>query len=292
MYDRNKKIQRTKLTKNFLFLCIICLLVFLVSSCAGRSRYKQVVTNFWEDENRTSVILRFSEKRVDTATVTGEADWVSYAIDSAIDCALFGAEGLLIGSAIDGPKRKEGDPEFQEEINEVVINTIRAEDDYFVDHFLKKLAFSPPIKPDFKVSSKEQLRSEEQESVIKPADQYLIVDLFLGFSGREKGWSAKVWLGALTSLWLIKDKETFHRFLNGEYRYSLKPLTLHCYIEDVPNLQNELPKIVGVFGIKVFTKDFKKDKWLVDNGQFFDKQLKFLLARLASEINQRVLDVD
>ena len=40
---------------------------------------------------------------------------------------------------------------------------LRAEDDYFIDHFLKKLYFSPPIRPDFKVTSMEQLKREKQE---------------------------------------------------------------------------------------------------------------------------------
>jgi len=289
MYGRQKKMQRTNFTKNFLSLCIMCVLVFLVSSCAGRAYYeehKPIVSNFLEDENRTTVILRISAKRIDASTVPGSADVSTYALDTAIKCALFGVFGLL-DSVSKAPTWEKGDHEFQENISEVIINTIRAEDDYFIDHFLKKLSFPPHIRPDFKVSSKEQLKREEQEGVIEPADPYLIVDLFLSFRGREKGWSGKVWLSTIAILWFVKDEEAFHRFLNGDYK--LKHQTPFCDIEDIPNGR---PKIVAVFGFTVLTNDFKKKKWLADNGHFFDKQFKFVLARLASEINQWVLEVD
>lgn len=305
MYERQKSIPLIKSAQKFLALCIMFSLVFLVSSCGGRGRYKQYVSNFSKNENRVSVILTFSEPQIDAKSVPGGVDVGSTVANTIV----FG----FISSLAAGPSRK-GDIGFHEKINDLFISTILADDGYFVDHFLKKLSFSPNITPDFKVSSIESLRIEEQigtikpaeaygenfrieeyHDAIKPADAYVVIDLtltMLGKSRREKErktWSKKAYLEAQAVVWLIKDKETFHRFLNGEHK--LKKLTYFCYIEDVPDVQSGQPNLVKVVGLFTYSKLSKKKKWLAENGQFFDQQLKFVLDWLALVINKRVLTV-
>lgn len=307
--------MRLKVEKKFLSLSLILTLSFLLSSCGGRSLYKRNVVDFFKNEKKVSVILIFSKyptdawvkpedvkmgSTIDAESVPGDIDGVGTAVDTII------SPGLLIVS-VAGPSR-ESDIDFNKKINGL-FNTIFTQENYFVENFFKKLSFPQGITPDFRISSMEELKVgeqnitsgqkmevekiEDEDDTIKLVDRCMVINLIISMAGKgghdknRRAWSSRIYLEGLAEVYLINDKEAFHRFLKGDYK--LKWMTLFSRIEEAPNDQDGKPKL-SVIVLFDRSEYHKKKEWLDENGNFFDQQFKSILQNLTLSINQKILN--
>jgi hypothetical protein len=285
--------------------CLLLILCSLTTACAGRQYYKEMMSSFWKDTNSVSVIL-MSGEGVNALNTPGRVDGsktTKKLVDKPMNemmqpSALLAGPGVFLGGVfenlvvdvIEGPEREGTDPEFHTKINDILRNCILTKEDYFGDTFLQKLSYPPHITSYSQISSKSDIKKQLSELNPGGAARYLLISLYLTMWGKSHGWSPKASLFATASVLLIRDEKSLQSFFIGKFKPVIKGrLVSFEVVSDVPG---EEPKVINLLNFSAYTKEFEKSKWLADNGQLFDQQLRLVLQQLASRINQGIFNIN
>ena len=257
---------------------------------------EEIPSSYWIDKEFVSV-LTVMEKKI-SAEYAGSKNRQALEMASLIsNPILFGFVGIMVNSYI--RKQLYPSPEFQKNINSAASNSRWIKEEFFFDLLKQRLIFPSPVQPSFKLTTYDAIK--KQEVKWKPeieSDAYVTISVvvFMQADPNFEGAEPKAKMVFITNTSVIGKEEMQRQmaFFEKKFpslgsRHGSEPIYFPEAQPILAGIQRE--KILhGTYQGSIFkeTEFFEHSRWLSDNGNFFEKNIKALAEESIFELSQKI----
>ena len=258
----------------------------------GISGLEEIPSDYWSNKKFVSV-LTVMEKKIN-AEYAGSKNRQALEMASLMsNPMLFGLAGIMANRYIVG--KLYPSPEFHKNINSTASNSKWIKEEFFFDLLKQRLIFPSPVKPSFKLITYDSLKKEEVKwnpEIEYDANVSISVMVYMQPDPNFEGAEPRAKMIAVTGVY-VASTEKMERIMAFFKKFSLaKKGEIMSYSEAEPFLEElQREKILyGTYqgGFIKETEFIEHSRWLSDNGNFLEKNIKALFEESIVELSQKI----